>query len=228
MCHTDSELIGILASLADDANETTPAPDCSQTSTASSAVNAALNDFPPPQSDDANLPATVDADQPSTNDVTAPAHNSSTFGSFEIPPSLHEESMEDALPDNIAPEEFPHVIEYQTIESSSQRGNCKLVDNIGYSYTAKRKYDEGNIVWRCTVRNKTTTCLATVRQHGTTYTPGLQKHSHQPSAGTGTAAKLNAHACPCFTYYLNQLIIIYFPFFLDHQRGENQGNARPL
>ena len=146
MCHTDSELIGILASLADDANETTPAPDCSQTSTASSAVNAALNDFPPPQSDDANLPATVDADQPSTNDVTAPAHNSSTFGSFEIPPSLHEESMEDALPDNIAPEEFPHVIEYQTIESSSQRGNCKLVDNIGYSYTAKRKYGEGNVL----------------------------------------------------------------------------------
>ena len=92
------------------------------------------------------MPTTVDADQPSTNDVTAPAHNSSNFGSFEIPPSLHEESMEDALPDNIAPEEFPHVIEYQTIESSSQRGNCKLVDNIGYSYTAKRKYGEGNVL----------------------------------------------------------------------------------
>ena len=55
MCHTDSELIGILVSLADDVNETTPAPDCSHTSTASSTVNAALNDFSPPQSDDANL-----------------------------------------------------------------------------------------------------------------------------------------------------------------------------
>ncbi|XP_028408197.1 uncharacterized protein LOC114530772 [Dendronephthya gigantea] len=112
------------------------------------------------------------------------------FGSYEIPPTVQEESIRDGAPGNIVPEDTIRVIEYEKIESSTQRGKCKLVDNLGHSYTVKRKYGEDNIVWRCTVRNKTTNCLATVRQHGTDFSPGVQVHSHQPSSGIGTAAKI--------------------------------------
>jgi hypothetical protein len=112
------------------------------------------------------------------------------FGNFEIPPSVQEESITDGVPNNVVPETIPHIIEYEKIESSTQRGKCKLVDNIGHSYTVKRRYGEDDIVWRCTVRNKTTNCLATIRQRGTAFTPGVQSHSHQPCDGIGTAAKV--------------------------------------
>lgn len=191
LCHIDSGVVGLPANLTDETNH----PQANETASAVSNPysNSGILKIPRPahevsMEEDVTIYAN-DTDQSSSNDVTA--HNSHTFGSFEIPPTIQEDSIPDAVPRNIAPEEFPCVIEYQTIECSSQRRKSKLVDNIGYSYTVKRKYGEDNIVWRCTVRNKTTTCLATVRQHGTTYTPGVQKHCHQPSAGAGTAAKVS-------------------------------------
>lgn len=159
----DSEMVDVIVNLGDDNNgDTCTSEDFRETSTSST------------------LPS-------STNDSSV---QNEDFGRFEIPPSVHEESIRDGAPNNIVPEEIPHVIEYEKIESSTQRGKCKLVDNIGHSYTVKRKYGEDNIIWRCTVRNKTTNCLATVRQHGTAFTPGVQNHSHQPFNGIGTAAKV--------------------------------------
>ena len=160
-------------------------------------VNLADNALPTvdpslPSTVDPTPPSSIDPTPPSIIDPTPPAVDFTDFGSFEDPPYVEEESMEDAIPRNMAVDEHAPPIEYERIESS-QRGHMKLVDSIGYSYSVKRKYGEDNIVWRCTVHNKTTSCLATVRQHGTTYTSGLQIHSHQPLPGIGTPAKV--HIC---------------------------------
>lgn len=51
------------------------------------------------------------------------------FGSFEIPPSMDEDSMENAiLPNNIVPDDQPQPVEFEMIESSTQRGKQKLVN----------------------------------------------------------------------------------------------------
>ena len=58
-----------------------------------------------------------------------------------------------------------------------------LVGSLGYTYTVKRRYDDENALWRCSVRNKTTSCLATIKQRGMEYTPGPHIHCHQPLLG---------------------------------------------
>ena len=80
------------------------------------------------------------------------------FGSFEILPNISEDSMEDAIPaDKIVPSYQLHPVEF-VIMTSSQHRKQKLVDSRGFSYTVKQKCKNGNVFWRCTVRNKTTTC----------------------------------------------------------------------
>ena len=76
------------------------------------------------------------------------------------------------------------------MESSTQRGRKKLVDSSSYSYTVKRRYSEEDALWRCSVQNKTTSCLATVRQYGMVFTTGPHMHSHQPIVGINTDAKI--------------------------------------
>ena len=114
------------------------------------------------------------------------------FGSFEIPPNISEDSMENAIPpDNIVPNYQLHPVKFEIVTSSSQRGKQKLVDSRGFSYyTVKRKCKNGNVFWRCTVRNKTTSCLATVRQQQTVFILGPHDHCHQPVPGVGIAAKI--------------------------------------
>lgn len=112
------------------------------------------------------------------------------FGSFEIPVSMDEESMEDAIPGNVVTDEQQQPVRFEIIESASQRGKRKLVESSGYTYTVKRRYDEENAVWRCSCRNKTTSCSATIRQRGAVYTPGPHVHCHQPLVGAGIAAKV--------------------------------------
>ena len=75
--------------------------------------------------------------------------------------------------------------------SSSQRGKDKLIDNNGYTFTYRKTYASGNILWRCSVRNKATTCFASVTQAGDTFTKGGQPHCHQPTPGTATTAKVS-------------------------------------
>ncbi len=111
--------------------------------------------------------------------------------SFEIPPNISEDSMDYAIPpDNIVPNNQLHPVEFEIVTSSSQRGKQKLVDSTGFSYTVKRKCKNGNVSWRCTVRNRTTSCLATVRQQQTAFILGPHEHCHQPVPGVGIAAKI--------------------------------------
>ena len=114
------------------------------------------------------------------------------FGSFEIPDPMEEDSMEEDLPGVIVPDFQPQAVEYQVVESSTQRGRKKLVDSLGHSYTVKRRYDDENAVWRCCIRNKTTSCLATVRQRGTDFIPGPQTHCHQPAVGSLAAVRITS------------------------------------
>ena len=91
-----------------------------------------------------------------------------------------EDIMEDAVSNAISAIEHAQIIKYEV----------KLVDNLGFSYTRERKYSEENVVWRCTVRNKTVSCLATVRQKDETFIPGLHNHCHQPTEGASIATKV--------------------------------------
>ena len=101
------------------------------------------------------------------------------FGSFEIPP------------DNIAPNYEVHPVEFELIMSSLQRGKEKLVDSRGFTYTIKRKCNNVNVFWRCTVRYKTANCLATLQQQQTAFTLVPHKHCHQPVPGAGIAARVS-------------------------------------
>ena len=102
---------------------------------------------------------------------------------------MEEDSVNDVPGSVNADEQTDQLVQYEIVESSTQRGRKKLVDGSGYSYTVKRRYSEENAFWMCTVRNKTTSCLATVRQHGMVFTTG-PTHCHQPIVGTDTAAKI--------------------------------------
>ena len=112
--------------------------------------------------------------------------------SFEIPPPMDKYSLLDAIPPwNIVSNHQHQPVEYEIVESSTQCGKPKLVDSSGYSYTIKRKYNNSDAIWRCTMCNKTTLCLATTRQHEMVFTPGPHKHCHQPLVGIGIAAKVS-------------------------------------
>ena len=103
---------------------------------------------------------------------------------------MDEDSIEDGLPGPVIADDQPLPVQYEVVESSTQRGNKKLVDSSGHSYTVKRRYSDDHAFWRCSVRNKMTSCLATVRQRGMVFTPGPHMHCHQPIVGVDTAAKI--------------------------------------
>ena len=104
---------------------------------------------------------------------------------------MEEDSVNDNVPcSGIADEQTDQLVQYEIVESSTQRGRKKLVNSSGYSYPVKWRYSEDNAFWRCSVRNKSTSCLATVRQHGMVFTTCSHMHCHQPIVGTYTAAKI--------------------------------------
>ena len=104
---------------------------------------------------------------------------------------MEEDSVNDNVPGSlIADEQTDQPVQYEIVESSTQLGRKKLVDSSGYSYAVKHRYSEEDALWRCSVQNKTTSCLATVRQYGMVFTPGPHMHSHQPIVGIDTAAKM--------------------------------------
>ena len=100
-------------------------------------------------------------------------HKAQDTGSFK-------ESMEDAVINDILATDHAQIIKYEV----------KLIDNLRFSHTRERKYSEENVVWGCTVRNKTVSCLATVRQKDKTFIPGLHNHCHQPTEGASITTKV--------------------------------------
>ncbi|KAG0705137.1 hypothetical protein GWK47_024547 [Chionoecetes opilio] len=55
-----------------------------------------------------------------------------------------------------------HDITYEKVLSSTQRGQHKVIDSLGYAYTMKRKTCVA-VHWRCFVRNKNSNCRATIK-----------------------------------------------------------------
>ena len=168
---TDDDILNILVGLADHSAAKSTRPD-----------------------EECGIPSFVPLSPPLLPDSLVPEEasgpTSAEFGTFEIPDRMDEDSIEDGLPGPVIADDQPLPVRYEVVESSTQRGNKKLVDSSGHSYTVKRRYSDDHAFWRCSVRNKMTSCLATVRQRGMVFTPGPHMHCHQPIVGVDTAAKI--------------------------------------
>lgn len=81
-----------------------------------------------------------------------PSSDSDFFEStvYEPPaqPALDESTIDDPTPNPVEAETEP--LTFQFLESSSERGKRKLIDNWGYSYNVKRKRVNATD-WQCTV-----------------------------------------------------------------------------
>ena len=75
----------------------------------------------------------------------------------------HEES---SLPDPTPAETLSSfAVTYEIVENSSKRGQPKMIDSQGYSYTLQKR--RGLVTdWQCSIRPKVHPCRATVRQRG--------------------------------------------------------------
>ncbi|XP_068229184.1 uncharacterized protein [Palaemon carinicauda] len=96
-------------------------------------------------------------------------------------------SIEDPTPMVMSPSR--ETVTYEKIESSSQRGNSKLSNSTGYSYTLKRK-NNVSIHWRCVVRNKKISCMAAVKEVGNTFIRGHAEHCHPPETSCAVKSKV--------------------------------------
>ena len=100
--------------------------------------------------------------------------------SFQVPEQIDEDILAPPPPPDFEPvPDGPTT--YEKVRSSSQRGKDKLIDNNGYTFTYRKTYASGNLLWRCSVQNKATTCSASVTQAGDTFTKGGQPNCHQPN-----------------------------------------------
>ena len=98
-------------------------------------------------------------------------------------------------PIDVAPADDPTTssdsITYEKVLSSTQRGQHKLVDSVGYTYTVKRKTRVG-VHWRCAVRNKNVKCRATVKETNVMYIKDHNPHSHPPETCSAITSKVSA------------------------------------
>ena len=112
--------------------------------------------------------------------------------SFEVPREIMESSIEDDTPRQYDGETVPAVTTYEIIKDGSQKGKEKLADSDGYTYIVKTRRANGNRVWRCSVRDKSVWCKATVLQKADAYTCGSQPHKHAPQLGAGKATRISS------------------------------------
>jgi hypothetical protein len=112
--------------------------------------------------------------------------------SFEVPEQLVESSIDDDTPRQCDRADVPTVITYQVIQDGSQKGKEKLADSQGYTYIVKVRRANGNKVWRCSVRNKSMWCKATVLQKTNGFIQGSQPHTHPAQLGAATATNVAA------------------------------------
>ena len=63
-----------------------------------------------------------------------------------------------------------------------------LTDSNGYTFTYRKTYAFENILWRCSVQNKTT-CSTSVEQARDTFIKSGQLHCHKPTSGTATTVR---------------------------------------
>lgn len=74
--------------------------------------------------------------------------------------------------------------QFRIVSSGTSKGKMLLHDGFGYQYSRKSlKRSSETEYWRCTVRNRSNYCRATVIQRGDIFTRGVHKHNHAPKAG---------------------------------------------
>lgn len=84
------------------------------------------------------------------------------------------------------------IVTYEKICSSTQRGEHKLIDSLGYSYTVKRKTNVC-VHWRCALRNKNITCPVVIKEHNNNeYIRGEMDHCHPPEACPALSTKVSS------------------------------------
>ncbi|XP_033728238.1 uncharacterized protein LOC117317532 [Pecten maximus] len=127
-------------------------------------------------------------------DPEEPADDSFNISTaFQVTEATHEESLplETSTLDDVEPEDLP--TSYQEVSQGSKRGNRKLVDSNGYSYTVlKSRCTDTRVFWRCIKRGKALNCPATIIQTGNTYTEGKKQHLHPGQPGILTTVKIRA------------------------------------
>ena len=112
--------------------------------------------------------------------------------SFEVPPQILESSIEEDAPGEYVGENVPALTAYEIIMDGSQKGKEKLADSDGFTYIVKTRRANGHKVWRCSVRNNSVWCKATVLQKGDSFTCGSQPHVHSPQIGAAKATKISS------------------------------------
>ena len=144
------------------------------------------------------FPDTANSTDPQASSTDPPANDvSMELGeiSFEVPPQIMESSIEDDTPRLYDGENLPlpAVTTYEAIRDGSQKGKEKLADSEGYTYTLKTRRANGNQVWRCSVRNKSVWCKATVQQKDDdVFTRGSQPHVHPAELGAAKATRISS------------------------------------
>ncbi|KAH3853447.1 hypothetical protein DPMN_095971 [Dreissena polymorpha] len=101
--------------------------------------------------------------------------------------------VDTSLPDDLElKDEIPAddaVITYEIVESGTKRGAAKLISSDGYSYTKGVTSGERQF-WRCSVRNKTVKCPASVKQYRDMFTSGVAGHVHPQDPGATKKMKI--------------------------------------
>ncbi|CAG2190845.1 FAT4 [Mytilus edulis] len=143
--------------------------------------------------------STLDVHLPDTSEVydqstIVQLNNSSFTVSGEEDTTIHLNNLDQSF--DITQHQLTDAIDqptYSVVDGASQRGKRKLVDVDGYTYTVKKQKGDST-TWWCSVRNKTTSCSATVLQKGDNFTAGRKSHCHTANPGTVTAVKITAQA----------------------------------
>ena len=105
-----------------------------------------------------------------------PTEITNNIPSFLIPEDLQESSLDGSILDtgDTITNNYPR---FRIVSNSSQKGKDMLIENVGYSYILRLKRNNATY-WRCSVRNKSVICSATVTQRGNLFTRGVNAHNH--------------------------------------------------
>ena len=133
---------------------------------------------------DTGLP---NSSEPPLDDADPSFHVSNNF---VVPVPEQEDTVMDGPNDETLPDDRPNLA-ITCIPSGSKRGKAKLADNLGYSYTVKRRHTFV-IYWECSVRRKNFRCPATVIERNGTFIRGNNRHIHPPKSGAATNLKIQA------------------------------------
>ncbi|CAG2211533.1 unnamed protein product [Mytilus edulis] len=106
--------------------------------------------------------------------------------SFDIPKQVQEDSIADEYIGDI-PEDDP-TVHCKPLKRAAE-SKRKLCDSGDFNYTVKKQKND-HILWRCTKRNKTINCPATVIQDGDNFKPGMKEHVHPAEPGSVIAVMI--------------------------------------